>query len=736
MPFHDRNSGIPLIGDVRLGTHFCQFYHDVDDLLDIIVPFLAAGLRDKDYCVWVVPEGLTPDEALGRLCVLDPAFADETLQKRLSVISLSRFTGSAEDAGSAVVSLLDESVTCGCNGLRLVCDGYGGSGGMQPETIQQAAQVIGRLNVIALCTYPREEFDASGLMDIVKNHAFALVRNAGEWEVIESSEAHPVREALRLSEENLESLFSNMSEGFAYHRIVLDGGGKPCDYVFLDANAAFEDLTGLKQADIIGRPVTQVIPGIEKDPTDWIGRYGHVALTGEPDRFESCSEGLGKWYEVSAFSAHHGFFGVTFEDITQRKRVEQEIRHRNSVLKGLNEVFQEALKSETGEQLADRCLKVAEEMTASAFGFIGEMGADGRLHDIAIGELGWEVCSMYDKSGHRRPPGDFELRGIYGRVLLDGRSFYTNHPPAHHDSIGTPAGHPPLTSFLGVPLKRGGQVVGMIALANRAGGYRDEDVQSIEALAPAFAESLSRVRAEQELQQALISLEQSNTDLQQFAYVASHDLREPLRVITSYIQLLARDYGEVFDRKGRQSMDYITSGARRMSAMIDDLLVFSHAGVNVTLAEVDSGATVMTALNNLRLMIGENQAKVTCGDLPVVAADSSQLVQLWQNLIGNAIKFRREEKPLIRISAVETGDDWRFSVADNGIGIDERFADKVFDIFQRLHSREEYPGTGIGLAICRRIVERHGGRIWMEPRPGEGTTFHFTIPIKEVEHVA
>ena len=181
-----------------------------------------------------------------------------------------------------------------------------------------------------------------------------------------------------------------------------------------------------------------------------------------------------------------------------QKRAEEEIKRSNALLNGINEIFKGALTCETDEELAKICLRVAEEVTGSKFGFIDEIGQDSLLHDIAI-DMGWEPCSMYDKTGHRRPPGDFKLHGIYGRVLLDRKSFYTNDPSSHPDSIGTPDGHPPLKAFLGVPLIHGSHTIGMIAVGNRDGGYRQEDLDSLEALAPAIVEALHRVRAERAL---------------------------------------------------------------------------------------------------------------------------------------------------------------------------------------------------------------------------------------------
>jgi PAS domain S-box-containing protein len=238
-----------------------------------------------------------------------------------------------------------------------------------------------------------------------------------------------------------------------------------------------------------------------------------------------------------------------------------------------------------------------------------------------------------------------------------------------------------------------------------------------------------RKQAETRLASTIEELQRSNKELEQFAYVASHDLQEPLRMVTSYTQLLAERYQDQLDDKAKKFIHYAVDGAVRMQLLINDLLIYSRVGTKgKPLEPTDSHAVLGEALNILRIFIDEAKAIITHDELPEVNADASQLVQLFQNLIGNAVKFRGEESPHVHVSARDQGQEWLFSVRDNGIGIDLQYADKVFVIFQRLHARDEYPGSGIGLAICKKIVERHGGRIWFESEPGKGTTFYFTFP--------
>lgn len=241
--------------------------------------------------------------------------------------------------------------------------------------------------------------------------------------------------------------------------------------------------------------------------------------------------------------------------------------------------------------------------------------------------------------------------------------------------------------------------------------------------------------AEQELQETLKQLKRSNAELEQFAYVASHDLQEPLRMITSFLQLLQRRYEHQLDSDANEFIQFAVDGAARMQELVNDLLTYSRIGRKTgKFEEVNSEDILKQITFDSRVLIEEKNANISYGNLPMVWADYTQLVQVFQNLISNSIKYNEQEHPTIHISAEKKVNDWVFKVEDNGIGIDSQHGDRVFKIFQRLHGRDEYEGTGIGLAIVKRIIEQHGGMIWYDSKPGEGSIFYFSIPQGDVKY--
>ena len=294
-----------------------------------------------------------------------------------------------------------------------------------------------------------------------------------------------------------------------------------------------------------------------------------------------------------------------------------------------------------------------------------------------------------------------------------------------------------LRSAFAFPILMGGEFYGVVEFYAHAQRQRDERVIEVAQTAGSqIAQFIARLQAEAALREAIDELARqahelmrSNAELEQFAYVASHDLQEPLRMISSYTQLLLRRYGDRFDKEAKEFMDFVVDGSARMKQLIEDILAYSRIGTHgKEFVAFESETALKRALASLRGSIEASGATVTYDAMPTVRADAAQLAQLFQNLIGNALKFKGEAAPVVHVGVAERPEAWEFSVRDNGIGIDPEFFGRIFMVFQRLHSKGEYPGTGIGLAICKKVVDRHGGRIRVESRPGAGSTFFFTLP--------
>ena len=288
-----------------------------------------------------------------------------------------------------------------------------------------------------------------------------------------------------------------------------------------------------------------------------------------------------------------------------------------------------------------------------------------------------------------------------------------------------------LQSFLSAPLLYRGEPIGCLNLHSLTeSAYSERHRLLAERIGVYIAGAIANAQLHAQLSQQTEELSRSNRELEQFAYVASHDLQEPLRMVSSYVALLGRRYDGQLDDRADKYIHFAVDGANRMQRLIHDLLAYSRVGTRgEELVPTETIPLLEETLANLEVAISESNADIVYSDLPRVMGDPSQLRQLLQNIIGNALKFRSEKRPRVELAAEREGDHWTFSIQDNGVGFDQRYAERIFGVFKRLHRNAEIPGTGIGLAICQRIIDRHGGRIWAESKLGEGTTFYFTLPV-------
>jgi len=493
-------------------------------------------------------------------------------------------------------------------------------------------------------------------------------------------------EALRESEARFRAVIDSANEGI----LVYD------DALRVTAvNAAAERIIGLPGAEMIGKPgFTSLLPCVREDgsplvpedrPTRMTVRSGKP-LTGQvigivrPDHSVT-------WLDVNTgFLQRPGekdFYGIvsTISDVTARRT-------------------------------AERALRDSEERFRQTF----QLAASG-ICEVVEGRFVRVNKSLCEILGY----AEDELLG----KTVKGVSYPDDRDVTDAERARIRKGEIDSARFEKRYVRKDGTVVWCeiaIALVRAADGTPQYEIA-------VFDDITERKQSEEALREAHEELKRSNAELEQFAYVASHDLQEPLRMVSSYTQLLMRRYGERLDGDAKEFTAYIVDGATRMKQLIEDLLAYSRVGTKgKEFKPVPVESALRRAIVNLRAAIEESGAAVTYDALPVVQGDDLQLAQLFQNLLGNALKFRSASVPRIHVSSLEKKEEWEIVVADNGIGIEAQYFERIFMVFQRLHNKGEYPGTGIGLAICKKVVERHGGRIWVESKPGEGSAFHFTLP--------
>jgi PAS domain S-box-containing protein len=525
------------------------------------------------------------------------------------------------------------------------------------------------------------------------NHARALVAEAAQ------------KEAERASAQ-LASIFNGITDPFS----VLD---PELRVVYVNESGA--RLLGMKPEQIIGKRAWDLAPEAKDGAAH--KAYERVLETRETQTIEEFYAPWNRWFESTIYPVQDGI-AVYTRDVTVRKSA-MELTARMGRHAALRADVSAILadEREVPAMLRRTCEALVEHLDV-AFARVWTLDETGTTLLLQAS------AGMYTHidGGHRAVPvGKFKI----GRIAQYRRPHLSNDVP-HDPEVGNPewAVREGMVAFAGYPLLVDGKLVGVLAMFARY-ALPEDTTSALGSIADVIAQGVVRRRTEIELQHRLEDLARSNGELEQFAYVASHDLQEPLRMVASYNQLLARRYKGKLGADADEFIGFTVEGVTRMQRLINDLLAYSRVGTRFSeRVEVDLHKVYEIAIGNLQRAIHDEGATVTCDHLPYVLADEGQMIQLLQNLIGNAIKFHGDAAPKIEVGQRADG---AFYVKDNGIGIDPQFFERIFVIFQRLNPRENYPGTGIGLAICKKIVERHAGKIWVESTPGQGSTVLFTL---------
>lgn len=490
-----------------------------------------------------------------------------------------------------------------------------------------------------------------------------------------TAELEKANQVLQDSEGRYRDLFDSIDEGFCVVEMIYSKDEQPVDHRFVRANPAFERQTGLK--DVQGKRARELMPNLE---SHWSARFGDVALTGIPIRFENYAEPLKRWFSVYAFrqgKPEERRVAIIFTNITERKKADERIR------------------------------------------LIIEAAPNGMILVDREGTIVFVNSQLEKLFGYTRE----ELIGQKVELLIPKR-YQANHPGHRSNFFADPK-----IRSMGAGRDLYGLCKDGTETPIEIGLSPIETSDEMFVLASIIDITERKKNEVQILREKSLELERSNQDLERFAYVASHDLQEPLRMVASYTQLLAKKYQDKLDKSGQEYIEFAVDGARRMQQMIESLLKYSLVQKQMQHHEdVVFGDIVEAVLANLKMAIEAKKTQITIDPLPTLQADKAQMIHLVQNLISNALKFVKKDSVMIHLSAKEDKESWIFSVSDDGIGIDAQYLEKIFVLFTRLHSRSQYAGAGIGLATCKRIVEQHGGRMWVESVLGKGSTFYFALP--------
>ena len=688
-----RKTGIDVIDPAPWGTHLCLFYEGKQDLVDILVPYFKTGLENNEFCMWVTSEPLSVQEAKETLKKAVPDLEDYLTKGQIEIISYKDWytkTGKFE-ADKVLQGWLekhDKAVKRGFDGLRLT----GNTSWLKKSDWKDFAHyeavvdsVIRKYRMLAICTYSLGRCRTSDIMDVVSTHQFALIKRKGKWKIIESAERRKAEEALRETKDYLESLIN-----YANAPIII---WNP-EFNIIRFNHAFERLTGYAAKETIGKELNMLFPEATRDES-----LQKIAGTLSGEYWESveisilCKDGdirVVLWNSANIYAEDGTTLLSTIAqgvDITERKKAEEALKESKERLElalsaASMGTWRWNIKTDQDTRDANfnsmLGLKAAES-TQSVKDFIQYVHPDDRA--VVDEEI-------------KRAIRERDIYRIEFRIVRPDGTIYW--------------------------------------LSDRGKIYYDQKNEPVYMTGAVF-NITERKKAEQSLKYLNEKLIRSNQELQEFIHVASHDLKEPTRKIASFGQMLAESLANKLNNDERENFNFMIDGANRMGELIESVVLYSQVSTeDVQFEQIDLNE-IVEQLKSLELAakLEETNSTISVPEpLPAVKGDPTQIRQLLQNLISNALKYHKKDTlPEVTIRAHKEDNGMvRVDVQDNGIGIKREQCNELFVMFRRLHSQDEYEGMGIGLSICKRIIERHRGEIGIKSTYGKGSTFWFTLP--------
>ncbi|WP_339104063.1 MEDS domain-containing protein [Haloterrigena salinisoli] len=736
--------------------HVALLYEDRDEQFAAAIPFVRRGLERGERCLYIADEnsretvltamreyGIDVDEALesGALSVLTP---DETYRESgaFDRDAMLRFweeslATATEDAGYSGIRAAAEMTWA-------LGDGDGGDDTGDGADFDRLVEYEAILNSIyegeeyaVCCQYNRERFPADVVHDVIRTHPllvhdgvvsrnvyytppeefFGPDRPAREVDRMTTTlrERTTAKAALERATERFRKIFEHSQDAIFIN--------DPSADEILEANPAGCEMLGYSREELLElgpsdchphemEAFREFVDTVFEEGSGWTDELSCLPKEGDPIPAELSASKI-------TVDGRPCLLAIV-RDISERKERERAQRRLYELASDPDRSFDETLQA-IFELGCDR--------------FEMDLGGLARIDPETDRFVVEAVSGDHDSL---RPGAEVDLSETYCRVFTDDADRADDDTACITDPEaagfeGTAAYEEfGVESYLGTRLSVGDgldRTFFFVSSTPRREGFTEAERTFHDLMGQWVRYELERRRYEETLEETIDRLRQSNERLEQFAYAASHDLQEPLRMVSSYLQLIENEYESELDADGEEFLAFAVDGAERMRAMIDGLLAYSRVETQGDPFEpVDLEAVIDDVLTDLRLRIAESGAEIEVGDLPTVSGDRNQLHQLFQNLLSNALEYSGDEPPRVEIAATRDGPQWTVSVSDEGIGIEPAEQERIFEVFERLHSRAEYDGTGIGLALCQRIVERHGGEIRVDSEPGEGATFSVTFP--------